>query len=309
MCFTAFLSAQTETQITVLANPETPVAGSPFTLTFLVDHNVPDEVNVIAPSFPAGLALDRYVKSPRVTGAKVQTAFEYRFIPSRSGRVMLDAFTFVFPGGITRTEQIVLNIQGALSQEPVTLRLVWENDSGQPVARQLAAGEQAVLILRVNRLQANGLPASNSLEALSSLSQTSQLTQRDFFMPEVPPQAILSSIPLTETERVDGTVLKLSLIPLEGDFYLPARVLRYSYFTFEIPDLRINITNRPAVAIMRETPLADSSERQIEPQNEDLNENYYIEKKYFPRFSLGFYTILIIVIMTPFICFTIFKKK
>ena len=98
---------------------------------------------------------------------------------------------------------------------------IWE---GAPA--QMTAGERAVFTLRITGRTGGQLPPE------------------EFFMPEVPPGVILAPLPVSAEERAGGIVLKLNLIPLNADFYLPARVLQYENIRFGIPALRIGVSIR-----------------------------------------------------------------
>jgi len=234
-----FLHAQEDTdteeivdlspQVFTSVNPETPITGRPVTISLIIDYPVPEEVTVIAPPFANSLTLDRIVKTPRVTGTQVLTVVEYRFIPTRSGRVVLESFTVVCPLGVKETGSFVLNIRTE-GDEPIILtpRLVWE---GAP--RQIAVGDRITLVLRASGWNSRRPPP-------------------EFFMPPVPQGVILALLPLSEQERAGGIAVKLTLIPLNsGDFRLTARTLRHESadenVVFSIPALNIQITGPPAV--------------------------------------------------------------
>jgi len=212
-------------QIFTSVDPQAPVTGRPVTISLIIDYPVPEEVTVIAPPFTDSLTLDRIVKNPRVTESQVYTLVEYRLIPSRSGRVVLESFTVVCPDGIAESGSIVLNIRGE-NEEPLILtpRLVWEE-----APRQTAAGDRVTLVLR-----ANGWNSPRPVP--------------EFFMPPVPQGVILALLPLTEQERIGGIAVKLTLIPLNpGNFRLNERTVRHENVEFAIPALIIQITGSSAV--------------------------------------------------------------
>jgi len=212
-------------QVFASVNPEIPITGRPLTISLIIEYPVPEEVTVIAPPFAGSLTLDRIVKTPRVTGTQVVTVVEYRFIPARSGLVVLESFTVVCPLGVKETDSFILNIR-AEGGEPLILspRLVWE---GAP--RQTAAGDRITLVLRASGWNSSSPPP-------------------EFFMPPVPQGVILALLPLSEQERAGGIAVKLTLIPLtSGDFRLNAHTLRHENVVFSIPALNIQITGSPAV--------------------------------------------------------------
>jgi hypothetical protein len=210
-------------------DPEIPVTGKTVTISLIIDYPVPEEVTVIAPSFAGSLTLDRIVKNPRVTGTRTFTVVEYRLIPERSGRIVLESFTVVCPAGIRESDSLTLNIRGE-GEEPLVLtpRLAWE---GAP--RQMAAGDRVTLVLRAG-------------------GWNSPRPAPEFFMPPVPQGVILALLPLSEQERAVGIAVKLELIPLtHGDFRLSARTVRHEHVNgnveFLIPALNIQITGFPSV--------------------------------------------------------------
>ncbi|MCL2410594.1 MAG: hypothetical protein FWC97_03020 [Treponema sp.] len=213
--------------LTISVSPETLLAGYPFTLTFLVDYPAVDDVSVITPPIYGALTMDRFLRMPRMTeDGQVQTLIEFRLIPNVSGRIILNSFSIVTPHGVTETGLLAFDVQAIEHNLFTTLHFVWENNP-----QQLSAGERAVFSLRLNNSQAG--------------NRQIQLPPQTFFMPEVPPGVILSRSQLSSREIEDGYMLRLSLIPLEtGEFFLPARTLEQGNIRFEIPALRIRITER-----------------------------------------------------------------
>ena len=247
------ISAQEEEQPLVLIRsvPERPVSGSTWTLTLLIAHDEPDEVNVLAPPFTGSLFLDHVLKGPRlvnpstgqpITGAMEDygsalehwTAMEYRFILNNPGTVSLDGFTVITPRGQTRTAPVSLTVlrpQGADQKQ--RYQLAWEN-----IPPGLAAGESADIGLRVSGPEA-GFP----------------LPEQSFFLPPVPPGYILDALPLSYQDKSAGIALRLRLIPLEaGVFMLEKRQITTGDIIFEIPALRIPVNRTSAAAGAAATP-------------------------------------------------------
>jgi hypothetical protein len=212
-------------EVTTSVEPETPLTGRTMTISLIIDYPVPEEVNVIAPPFTDSLILDRIVKAPRVTETQVFTVVEYRLIPVKSGRIVLDSFTVVCPAGITESDSLSFNIRGE-GEEAVILtpRLAWEG-----VPRQIAVRDRVTLVLRVN-------------------GWNSPQPAPEFFMPPVPQGVIIALLPLSEQERAGGIAVKLTLIPLTpGNFRLNSRIIRHENVVFSIPAMNIQITGSSAV--------------------------------------------------------------
>jgi hypothetical protein len=212
-------------EVITSVNPEIPLIGRSMTISFVIDYPVPEEVNVIAPPFADSLILDRIVKNPRVTETRVLTVVEYRLIPIRSGRVVLDSFTVVCPAGITESESFILNIRGEGEEQTIlTPRLVWEE-----APRQTPAGDRVTLVLRASGWNSPRPPP-------------------EFFMPPVPQGVIIALLPLSEQERAGGIAVKLELIPLTPqNFRMSERNIRHENVIFSIPALNIQITGFSAV--------------------------------------------------------------
>jgi len=231
-------SAESETGVRTLVRslPDRPVAGSTWTLTLLIDHSEPNEVNVLAPHFTDAIFLEQVIKAPRLinpggTSASADippeflerwTAMEYHFVLSSPGTVSFEAFTVITPQGATKTAPFNLNVQRPPNTTEVrNYRFIWE---GTPTG--LKTGENAVFSLRYSGAQyANSPP------------ETEQ------FFPYVPPGYILESLPLTSGEASSGVVLKLRCIPLEANpFALARRQFSHNGAIFEVPALRIPVS-------------------------------------------------------------------
>ena len=208
----------------------TVTVGTPWTFTLYVNHAEPDEVTVITPPLAPSLFLDRVYRIRGMIDTDIQTVIEYRFIPNSPGRFFIEPFTVITPHGIAETERQFFDVAGlSVEQRRLSRRMVWE---GSP--RQMAAGERAVISLRITDRDSNS--NAGRMPALSMLP--------DFFMPEIPRGAIIVSSPLSAEERERGFVLKLALITLEaGNFILPARQLQYENTVFEIPAVNIRVTS------------------------------------------------------------------
>lgn len=300
LMFPVMLYAQEKVlEISVITHPDTPVAGERWTLTLFVDYPDPDDVFVSPPDMP-DFSLDRILKTPRVTGNKVQTVIEYRFTPKKSGRFILEKFTVVCPGGSVQTDPIVLDIRANI-EENVTnsFRLDWEIDS--PVI----PGERVILTLR---------------------GWDSQLPPPGFFLPQTPPGLILALSP--EQERKAGIAAKFIVIPLEmGDYFFEARSLQYENINFNIPALKINSgAQNTSIINSRES---NNSEALPDPENNinfieivDSSANFstdlstdssadsankkILQRRFFFSFSI---LIIILVIITSLVCLFLFVRK
>jgi len=208
--------------VAVTINPEAPLPGMPFNLTFVIDYPFADSVSVIAQPFSSSITVDRISKYPRTFETQTRTVVEYRLISNTSGRIFFNSFSIYTPQGVTETGTFTITIGASPGQQRIiTPRLYWE---GAPLV--ITTGERIVLTLRASNWAALQPPPA-------------------FFIPEVPAGVILSAQGLTATEREGGVVLKLLLIPLtQGEFVLPVRVLQYENTRFEIPALRIRIISR-----------------------------------------------------------------
>jgi len=215
-------------RILIQTVPDRPVEGSALTLTLLVDHGNPDEINVMAPPFTDGILLDFMLKGPRLVNADSErwTAIEFRFTLTGSGTITFEPFTIMTPKGRIQTDPfdiIVVKSPGAGSAETAYIRLSWEN-----VPANLKVGENAIVSLRVNGWK-NGmaLPESGKL------------------LPPVPMGHIVESLPLSEKDKSTGIALKLRIIPLQaGVLTLQNRRLTIENIIYEVPVLRIQVSRK-----------------------------------------------------------------
>jgi len=292
------LHAQSINQsFSVTINTDIPVAGRPWTLTFIIDYPEPDSVSITMPSLQqtgakdGEITLDRIFKQTRQDNENTQTVVQYRFNVLKSGSINIDKFIIECPYGIVETNPLLLEIQEApevpvrVTQTPLVLRLVWEiNPPLSGTVWQMEKGQRAVLSLRhssQNRSVINPPPG--------------------IFLPEVPPGVIIS---LSEPSTSDQIAANMIFIPAEtGVFSLAARTVSYENTQYQIPALRINILESS-----REFTAADKQEINFqEEQTSFLDTQENIDKlnahKYFPRtlifiFSVsGFFIVIISLII------------
>jgi len=217
-------------RVLIQTSPDRPVEGSILTLTLLVAHGNPDEVNVLAPPFTEGILLDYMLKGTRSVNEDAQrwTAIEFRFSLSGRGTVTFGPFTVFTPHGQTQTDPFNIIVQrpqggtgGAGNVETTQFRLLWEN-----VPANLKIGETAVISLRVN-----------------GWKNDSVLPESGLFLPPVPMGYIIESLPLSEKEKSTGIALKLRIIPLQtGVLTIANHRLTIKNAVYEVPVLRIPVS-------------------------------------------------------------------
>ena len=201
--------------------PANPTIGILWTVVIYVDHPVPEEVTVIAPLFES-FSLESILKIPRRKEGTLdmQTFVEYKFIPNAAGRFVMEPFTIITPDNLIQTDRQIFNIDiHYYEQKLLSPGLVWEYTSAQ-----IQAGDQIIIALCISNLPVFRFPP------------------QEFFAMEIPPGAIFTALSVSPEERAGGIITKYSLIPLEGDFRIPARQLRYEDIVFEIPALHIRVT-------------------------------------------------------------------
>jgi hypothetical protein len=198
-------------------------SGGAWTLTILVDHPRPAEVEIRPPPFPPALAPGSIRREPRLVGTERWTAVEYRFTLRGSGRLTLEPFEIISPRGSVLSSPLYMDIE-APEGEP-RFRLVWEN-----IPPLLRPGESAELYLKIPGREP-GLPLVDSGPLL----------------PEAPEGFILEALRPEPGDGEAGRALRLRLIALsEGQFSLPPRTVRSGGLLLEIPALRIPISGSEA---------------------------------------------------------------
>jgi len=306
------LSAEDSIAVEVTTYPEFPAVNNTWTISLIIDYPFPDEVSVIKPPFTDRFFLERILKYSRTPDTRVQTIFEYSFTLSGSGSFRIESFTVFCPDGITKTIPFNLYIRPLNEKQALpVLRLFWEINLEQNSflsaanSFQMTAGERALLVLRVNGLNSHS---------------GNEYPPQEFFIPTVPQGAILALSPLSAEERKEGIMLKLTLIPLKGDFRLSAETLQYESLIFEIPPLFIRVNESAEKAekteLIADTETAGSSETinwEI-PQYSELPASVNIQKITAYNTSRKFYYALIysaviLVILIPIVCFLFFKNE
>jgi hypothetical protein len=202
--------------------PDRALAGTPWTLTILVDYPFPDELEIRAPPFPDNLVLDtvrrdlRFMPRSGDRGGR-WTAVEYRLIPAGGGTARLGPFEVRGPWGSLTAGPVTVEVwakENRREENPGPL-FSWRAPPG------LGAGEAAFLDLLA-------VPGGEPLPDPA------------LFVPAVPPGAIL------ERERSDlpaGVFLRLRVVPLAPPlFRLPPYQVRGGRTVFDIPPLDIPVT-------------------------------------------------------------------
>ena len=227
------VSAQqaTPSHVVMHSEPGHPAAGSTWTLTLLVAHSEPNEVDVRAPHFPDAIFLDQLLKGPRLseeTSFERWTAIEYRFTLIRPGTVSFEPFTVITPRWQESTAPFSLRVlRSPDAPETRHYQLAWEQ-----LPPRLQTGESAIFGLRVSNWRAMAV-----------------LPDARLFMPPVPQGCILESVPVPAEERYQGVALRLRVIPLEAvPFVLDRRLIAHDGSMYEVPALRITVSTAERAA-------------------------------------------------------------
>jgi hypothetical protein len=281
--FAAFAQESGNVRVLVQSSQQNPEAGSTWTLTLLIEHGDPNEVNILAPPFTDAIFLDQMIKAPRVMGIGDQgsgirdrgsgigdrysdysDASELR--PSISDRnpqspvpspqspvpnyeqwtVTEYHFTLTNPGTVFFDSFTIITPHGEVQTEPFELNIRRQQDTTvRP--RYTASWRGIPRELKI------GESADFSL-SVNSWRREIPLPDPGLFFPVVPPGHILEFVPSSPAEREAastadaGAVLKLRLIPLTAvPFVLEKRQIVYGGVVFEIPAVRIPVS-RPAAA-------------------------------------------------------------
>lgn len=218
VCLLAGIAAAADAPLILQAeaSPANPAPGSPWTVLLLVDHGEPAQVMIRPPELSASLSLEQlHIEPRRGHDGKRATQVELRFIPLQAGPILLKPFEVSVPG--RRELSPELRAFAGDASLPWEARLVWHG-----VPRSLAPGETAELSLLMRPAPASGaFPPP--------------------FRPETPEGALLEELPLDDSARRQGLILKLRLAALEGpaELRFTPRSLPWGALTLEVPGWRI----------------------------------------------------------------------
>ncbi|MDR2178229.1 MAG: hypothetical protein LBP20_09360 [Treponema sp.] len=223
-CFGPAAFAQTTPGVTGEASPASITAGSSWTITLLVDHPSPEDIEVRPPPLPQGLSLDQLRIEPRVIQpdspdqeTRHWTALQYRFLARNPGRIELGPFEVQVNGASALSPAFSLTVRSPASQGP---RIFWRN-----LPKTLTAGEEALLVLCLE----GGIRPDPSTQG-----------------PSLPPVPAMTIMEVLDPEG-ENELLSLRVIPLEGPFFsLPAFPFQMKTGTVQVPALRIPVVPAPA---------------------------------------------------------------
>jgi hypothetical protein len=216
-----FLPGQPPPQVLVESAPGPFRSGGLWTLTFLVDHPRPAEVEVLPPPFPDALVPGLVRREPRLRGTERWTAVEYQFLLQGSGRLILAPFEIRSPQGMVLTPPLDLDIKAPEGEGEVRVRLAWMQSP--PLLRP---GKPAELSLGIPDRGAGPFPAFSVIP-----------------LPEAPEGFILEALKPEPGDREAGLILRLRLIALSAaPFRLPPRTVRSGNLLLEIPSLLIPVS-------------------------------------------------------------------
>jgi len=289
------LFAEDEPRVMLEASLEPPVVGSTWVLTVLADHDNPNQVSVMEPPLADGLFLEQILQGPRLVnlgswltgvphGATYErwTATEYRFVLNTYGTFNFGPFTVITPQGQARTRPFTLEVQPPqLAAGARHYGTTWE---GMP--QSLGTGESVVFTLKLG-------------DGTYQEPMPTVVPRAGLFMPTVPPGHILESLPITQAEASQGTVLRLRLIPLEaGAFFLAHRRFSYGNAVFEIPTVHIPVS-QSATGLVIAAPSAETVVPVIAgpappfPSHENaLAANPRLRQRYRAEFEAAYFTAL-----------------
>jgi len=284
------LHAEDGPRVMLEVSEGTPAVGSTWVLTVLSDHHNPNQVSVLEPPFAAGLVLEQVLQGSRIVNLgswlageshapthERWTATEYRFVLNAHGSFAFEPFTVTTPRGQARTQPFVLTVQNPQAAAMPTRETAWAE-----VPASLETGESFILALRSE-----------------SADPERPAPRAGLFMPAVPPGHILESLPITPAQAAQGTVLRMRLIPLEaGEFALGRRQFSYGGAVFEIPDLRIPVSQSAAGLSIAApeaeaaVPVAAAPAPPFPSYNNAASANPRLHQRHRAEFEAAFFTAL-----------------
>jgi hypothetical protein len=207
--------------------PEIPVQGMAWTLTVLVNHPYPQQIEVRHPNVPPSLSLERIRIDARTVRGRDGinerwTAAEFLFIPQAAGNLTVGPFQIIGQGKRTFTAETTRTIRPSAAANPSNRpSFVWE-----AVPQRLKIGEQGEFTLRMrNRDPRKPMP------------------EVQLYGEGLPLNAILEEVAPSQAERNRGIALRIRLIPLEGhEVSLNSRYLPYEGYALQVPAVRIPVS-------------------------------------------------------------------
>ncbi|MDR2096244.1 MAG: hypothetical protein LBP76_12135 [Treponema sp.] len=198
-----------------------------WTITVLVNHPYPQQIQVQPPNLPPSLSLQRIRVDARSIRGRDSinerwTAAEFLFIPQAAGLLKVGPFQIIGQGKRTATAEITRTIRPSAVANPSNRpSLVWE-----AVPRQLKIGEQGEFTLRIR-----------------NKDPRKPIPEVQLYRQKLPLNAILEEFTPSQAERNTGIVLRIRLIPLEGsEVSLSSGYLPYEGYALQVPAVRIPIS-------------------------------------------------------------------
>jgi hypothetical protein len=217
--------------LSIEAEPVLGGAGSIWTMTILADHPIPAEVRVQPPALPASLRLERTRILPRTDGGVRRTMVEYDFFVLRETSFTLGSFELSVPGKRGFTPPFTVRVAGSGPSgprgEPVP-RLFWE---ALPPG-VFRTGEPAEIALCYTYPPGGSLPAEARSQFAASWSYHPAPPMNAIL--EVLPGPPLPGPPATSGQGETGVLLRLRVIPLEGQ-------------ALSLPETRLVLSGRPLI--------------------------------------------------------------
>ncbi|MDR1868016.1 MAG: hypothetical protein LBQ77_07105 [Treponema sp.] len=214
-------------------SPENPVVQSQWVLSVLINHNIPSQVKVRAPTFPSALGLERVrTESRRIPPTNVQgTAIDFFFKPRSSGRFTIETFEIAILGTVEKTEPFEIIVHRERYTPPI---LRWNTP------QYLTVGVKSILTLTV---------------------QNGSVSLPQSFLTEIPEQVLIELRYPSNAEQRNGTVVQLTVIPLSAEpFRLNALHVLTQNGSVTIPALTLPV--RPAVPKL---PIPEEPEEEAVP--------------------------------------------
>ena len=189
--------------VLVETSPDAPQLGDPLRVVVWIDYPDPRDVSLRPSALPAALVLDRVRIEARYPPGelgppKLWTFVEYLYLSRAAGRVDIGPYEVRIPGKSVRTGSVsflVLSEPGTAASVQPRLSLRWEN---LPSAAAPGVPFHAALSLR------DGDP-SQIEAAVRELRQIA-----------VPERVVWDVLPLSDSDRREGIVARLSLTPLDN---------------------------------------------------------------------------------------------